>query len=73
MLEALQMPFFLHALTAGLLIAIAIGLIGPLTMANRMTFMSGGIAHATYGGVGAAIFFGFSVLAGAAAAAIVAA
>ncbi len=73
MLEALQMPFFLHALIAGVLIAVAIGLIGPLTMANRMTFMSGGIAHATYGGVGAAIFFGFSVLAGAAAAAIVAA
>ncbi|WP_456322788.1 metal ABC transporter permease [Hydrogenimonas sp.] len=73
MLEALQMPFFQHALIAGVLIAIAIGLIGPLTMANKMTFMSGGIAHATYGGVGAAIFFGFSILAGAAAAALMAA
>ncbi len=72
MLEALGLPFFQHALIAGVLIAVAIGLIGPLTMANRMTFMSGGIAHATYGGVGAALFFGFSVLAGAAAAALVA-
>jgi len=73
MLEALQMPFFQHALVAGMLIAVALGLIGPLTMANRMTFMSGGIAHATYGGVGAAIFFGFSVLLGATLAALVAA
>ncbi|BBG64716.1 zinc ABC transporter, inner membrane permease protein ZnuB [Hydrogenimonas sp.] len=73
MLEALQMPFFVNALAAGILIAVAIGLIGPLTMANKMTFMSGGIAHATYGGVGAALFFGFSVLAGAALAAVVAA
>jgi zinc transport system permease protein len=73
MLEALQMPFFQHALIAGVLIAVAIGLIGPLTMANKMTFMSGGIAHATYGGVGAAIFFGFSILVGATVAALVAA
>ncbi len=73
MLEALQMPFFQHALIAGVLIAVAIGAIGPLTMANKMTFMSGGIAHATYGGVGAALFFGISILTGAAAAAIVAA
>lgn len=73
MLEALQMPFFQHALIAGVLIAISIGLIGPLTMAQRMTFMSGGIAHSTYGGVGAAIFFGFSILLGATIAALIAA
>ena len=73
MLEALSLPFFQHALLAGALIAVAIGVVGPLTMANRMTFMSGGIAHATYGGVGAAIFFGFSILLGAALAALVAA
>ncbi|WP_456451240.1 metal ABC transporter permease [Hydrogenimonas sp.] len=73
MLEALSMPFFQHALIAGALIAVAIGLVGPLTMANRMTFMSGGIAHATYGGVGAALYFGVSILAGATAAALTAA
>jgi len=73
MLEALQMPFFQHALLAGILIAVAIGVIGPLTMANRMTFMSGGIAHATYGGVGAALFFGISIFTGALIAALLAA
>ncbi len=72
MLEALSLPFFQHALIAGALIAVAIGLVGPLTMANRMTFMSGGIAHATYGGVGASIFFGFSILWGATMAALIA-
>ncbi len=73
MLEALQLPFFQNALMAGLLIAIAIGILGPLTMANRMTFMSGGIAHATYGGVGMALYFGFSILLGAAIGAVAAA
>ncbi len=73
MLEALQLSFFQNALIAGVLIAIAIGILGPLTMANRMTFMSGGIAHATYGGVGLALYFGFSILLGAALGAVVAA
>jgi len=73
MLEALQMPFFQHALIAGVLIAISVGLIGPLTMANKMTFISGGVAHSTYGGVGAAIFFGFSILLGATVAAFISA
>lgn len=73
MLEALQLPFFQNALLAGLLIAVSIGVLGPLTMANRMTFMSGGIAHATYGGVGLALYFGFSILLGAALGAVAAA
>ncbi len=73
MIEALQLPFFQHALVAGTLIAVAVGLLGPLVMANRMTFMTGGVAHATYGGVGLAIFFGFSIAWGAALAAMAAA
>ena len=73
LLQALTMPFFQHALIAGVLIAVAIGIVGPLVMANRMTFMSGGIAHATYAGVGGAIFLGGSVLLGAAVAALLAA
>ncbi len=73
MIEALSLPFFQHALIAGALIALAVGMIGPLAMSNRMTFMSGGIAHATYGGVGGAIFFGVSILMGATVAAVVAA
>jgi len=73
MLEALSLPFFQNALIAGVLIAVAIGIIGPLSVANRMTFMSGGIAHATYGGVGLAIFMGWPVLGGAATAALLAA
>jgi len=71
MLDALQMPFFQHALIAGVLIAISVGLIGPLTMANKMTFISGSVAHSIYGGVGAAIFFGFSILLGATVAAFI--
>jgi len=33
---------------------------GSLVVVNRIVFLSGGIAHAAYGGVGLAIFFGLS-------------
>ena len=52
MLEALQFAFMRRALTAGLLVSVACGVIGVLVIVNRIVFISGGIAHAAYGGVG---------------------
>ena len=66
MIEVLQFEFMQNALLAGLLAGIACGLIGTLVVVNRIVFISGGIAHAAYGGVGMAFFFGFSPLLGAA-------
>lgn len=71
--EIIGLPFFQNALIAGGLLAVLMGVIGPLVVVNRMVFMAGGIAHAVYGGIGAAVFFHFSILVGAVAAAIVAA
>lgn len=65
MLEALQFEFMRHALIAGLLTSIACGLIGSLVVVNRIVFISGGIAHAAYGGIGLAFFFGLPPLFGA--------
>jgi zinc transport system permease protein len=62
MIEALQLEFMRNALLAGLLASIMCGIIGTLVVVNRIVFLSGGIAHAAYGGIGLAFFFGFSYL-----------
>lgn len=64
MLEALQFEFMRNALLAGLLASIICGVIGTFVVVNRIVFISGGIAHAAYGGIGLAFFFGFSYLMG---------
>jgi zinc transport system permease protein len=64
MLEALQFDFIRHALAAGLLASLICGIMGTLVVANRIVFLSGGIAHAAYGGIGLAVFFGWPYLAG---------
>jgi zinc transport system permease protein len=64
MLEALQYEFMRNALAAGLLASLICGVIGSLVVVNRIVFLSGGIAHAAYGGIGLAFFFGWPYLAG---------
>ncbi|MES9997607.1 iron chelate uptake ABC transporter family permease subunit [Desulfovibrio aminophilus] len=62
MVEALQFEFMRNALLAGLLASCICGVIGTLVVVNRIVFLSGGIAHAAYGGVGLALFLGLPVL-----------
>lgn len=64
MLEALQYEFMQNALAAGLLVSVICGIMGTLVVVNRIVFLSGGIAHAAYGGIGLAFFFGWSYLLG---------
>ena len=64
MIEALQFEFMRHALIAGLLASVICGIIGTLVVVNRIVFLSGGIAHAAYGGIGLAFFFGWPYLPG---------
>jgi len=65
MLEVLQYDFIQNALIAGVLISIAAGIIGSLVVVNKITFLTGGIAHSSYGGIGLAIYLGIPVLFGA--------
>ena len=65
MLEVLQYDFIQNALIAGILISIAAGIIGSLVVVNKITFLTGGIAHSSYGGIGLAIYLGIPVLFGA--------
>jgi zinc transport system permease protein len=66
MLEALAFPFFQRALLAGALAGIACGVIGTWVVARRMASISGGLAHAAFGGVGLGYLAGFPPLLGAA-------
>jgi len=63
--EALQFTFMRNALMAGVLVSIACGVIGAFVVVNRIVFISGGIAHAAYGGIGLGYFFKFNPVLGA--------
>jgi len=63
-ITALQFDFMRNALMAGLLVSVAAGIVGAYVVLNRVATLSGGIAHAAYGGVGMAYFFGFNPLLG---------
>jgi zinc transport system permease protein len=65
MIEALQFDFMRHALVAGALVSIACGVIGVYVVVNRLVFVSGGIAHAAYGGIGLGYFLGINPVWGA--------
>ncbi|MBU2510026.1 metal ABC transporter permease [bacterium] len=64
MLEAMQFEFMRNALLAGLLTSVICGIMGTLVVVNRIVFLSGGIAHSAYGGIGLAYFFGWPYLVG---------
>jgi len=51
-------------LAAGLLASIICGIMGTLVVVNRIVFLSGGIAHAAFGGIGLAFFFGWHYMVG---------
>jgi zinc transport system permease protein len=65
MFEALQFEFMRNALMAGILASIICGVIGTLIVVNRLVFLSGGVAHSAYGGIGLAFFFGWPYMIGA--------
>lgn len=65
MLEAMQYDFMRNAVAAGLLAAVACGIVGVYVVVKRMVFISGGIAHTSFGGVGLGYFLGINPIIGA--------
>ncbi len=65
MLDALQYEFMRNALLAGLLASVACGIIGVYVVVKRLVFISGGIAHASFGGIGLGYLTGISPVLGA--------
>jgi zinc transport system permease protein len=63
--EALSYPFFQRALAAGLLAAVACGIVGTLVVVRRIASISGGLSHSAFGGVGLGYLLGFEPMLGA--------
>ncbi len=59
-MNILSYTFFQHALTGSLLASILCGLIGTYIVTRRLVFISGGITHASFGGIGIGVFFGLT-------------
>ena len=59
-IELLSYPFFQNALIGSLLASIACGIIGTYVVVRRLVFITGGITHASMGGIGMSFFFGWN-------------
>lgn len=64
MLEILQYDFMVNAIIAGILASIACGIIGVYVVVKRIALISGGIAHASFGGIGISYFLGINPIVG---------
>jgi len=59
-MEIFQYTFFQHALWGSLFTCIACGIVGTYVVAKRLVFISGGITHASFGGLGLGFFLGIN-------------
>ena len=60
-----EYDFLANALVACILSAVTCGIIGTYIVARRMVFLCGGITHASFGGLGIALYFGVNPILGA--------
>jgi len=60
-IELFSFPFVQRMFIAGILASIACGVIGTLIVVKRIVFLSGGIAHATFGGIGLAYYLQYTM------------
>jgi len=66
LVELLSYSFFQNALLAAVLTSITCGIIGTYIVTRRIVFISGGITHTSFGGIGIGYFLGIHPLLGAA-------
>jgi zinc transport system permease protein len=66
LLELIHYQYFINAILASLLAAISCGIAGTYVVSRRIVFISGGITHTSFGGIGIGYFFGFNPVWGAA-------
>lgn len=64
-IDLFQYQFFQNAVIAILLTSVIAAMIGTYIVARKIVFISGGITHASFGGIGLAYFLGFNPLLGA--------
>lgn len=64
-IELLSYDFIRKAFLSAIFASISCGIIGSYIVSRRIVFISGGITHASFGGIGLAFFLGFNPLVGA--------
>ncbi|MGC9516260.1 MAG: metal ABC transporter permease [Methanomicrobiales archaeon] len=60
MLEILQYGFMQNAFIAAILVSIACGIVGTYVVIKKIVFISGGISHAAFGGIGLGYLLGIN-------------
>lgn len=71
-INTLQYDFMQHALAASILAALLCAVIGTFIVMMRMVFLSGGVSHSAFAGLGAAHYFSINPFLGALVAAVLA-
>jgi zinc transport system permease protein len=66
----LAFDFVRHAILAGLLASVLCGVVGTFVVVKRLVFISGGISHAAFGGLGLCYYLGLDYRLGAGAVAV---
>ncbi|MEA2088250.1 MAG: metal ABC transporter permease [Patescibacteria group bacterium] len=64
-MEIFSYVFFRNAIIIGMFASVACGIIGSFVVVKRISFISGSIAHSSFGGIGLAYFLGFNPIIGA--------
>ncbi|TNJ38725.1 metal ABC transporter permease [Chlorobaculum thiosulfatiphilum] len=62
--DILHFEFMRNAFLAAILSSVACGIIGAYVVVRRLGFISGGIAHTAFGGIGLSYYLGLNPLAG---------
>lgn len=65
LIELFSYDFFQKAFLAAVFASLSCGIVGSYIVSRRIVFISGGITHASFGGIGLAFLLGFNPLAGA--------
>ncbi|MDA3885031.1 MAG: metal ABC transporter permease [Candidatus Delongbacteria bacterium] len=60
MFEIFTYSFFINAMVTALLASITCGIVGSYIVTKRIVFISGGITHASFGGIGLGYFLGIN-------------
>lgn len=59
-MDILNYAFFQNAIIGSILASILCGIVGTYIVTRRLVFISGGITHASFGGIGLGVYFGIN-------------
>lgn len=63
--DIFRYEYLMNAFLAAVLAGITCGIVGTYVVARRMVFLCGGVTHASFGGLGIAVYMGTNPIAGA--------